>query len=845
MDMQGWVSLCGLRARLLAVGALVALLHGCGGGGGGGGSGDVANPSPQPIVSNYFPTTTGAVWIHKASDGSTYTLKVIGQQAVAEGQAATFQGKWSDLSEPFNYIMLATASEVKELGSLSSDGYERALGDVTLFRLPLTLGAEVLRRDKTIDAGIDIDGDQISDRLTLREVARVAAVESVVTAAGNFNNVVRIRSVTERTYRSSVSSRDVLGTFTKDEWYARDIGLVRYENTLKRDDGSESKFSYELSAYGVGALRSENQPPQVISATPAAGAVLSFAWGLQVQFSEELDLGTVNPQTIRVLDAQGNAVASSLQVFGRDVSVAFSNSLTVGRYEVQINGVSDVLGNPISSLRWSFDVDTVAPGVLSTLPVNDAVDVDPLTSIRIEFSEDINANSTQAAQFTLSEQQFCCTSIATQATLVGPRSIVITPSAPLKKRMRYTLGGVVYDKAGNGVVVQVSFTTVPEWFTFAKRPTHVVPARSTAVGDLTGDGRADLVVVPDSSANGALPLVVYPQRADGTLGDALPPTRLSSSCTWYGGLNAQVLDVNGDGRNDVVLSGDSCGGLVLLAGPSGDFERVVTIATTWVPRVRFADMNGDGRLDAITQSAPFSTETQLEVRLQLADGNFGPPQTAISAPVSDFAVADMNNDGRPDLVLVGALAPGRNVAWAPQLVGGGFGALSYLSHPVDANLQHVAVADLDGNGRLDVVAATASYNTSGLVVSLWSQTRDGSFGAAVTLSGREGVAGVSVADLDGDGRLDVVGHRAAGGLAVYRQTQAMTYAAAEFLVDSTGYGFSNPAYGDLNGDGKTDFVTQAAEVAYYIGAPALSAGSPLRKSNPTPVRREALSTTQR
>ncbi len=79
-----------------------------------------------------------------------------------------------------------------------------------------------------IDSFVDIDGDQISDRLTLHEVTRVAGVQSVVTAAGNFNNAVRIRSVTERNYRSSALSRDVKGTFTRDEWYVRDIGLVRF-----------------------------------------------------------------------------------------------------------------------------------------------------------------------------------------------------------------------------------------------------------------------------------------------------------------------------------------------------------------------------------------------------------------------------------------------------------------------------------------------------------------------------------------------------------------------------------------------------------------------------------------
>ncbi len=325
---------------------------------------------------------------------------------------------------------------------------------------------------------------------------------------------------------------------------------------------------------------------------------------------------------------------------------------------------------------------------------------------------------------------------------------------------------------------------------------------------MTGDGRADLVVVAQFDT------------------PAL-----------------QVLDVNGDQRNGVVVSDTACGVFVYLQGASGDFDRVVAVTNTGVSRIRFADVNSDGRLDAVTQAPSFFSDQKIEVRLQSADGSFGPVQTVALVTAADFAMVDINNDGRPDLVLAGNLAPGRNLAWAAQLAGGGFGVLNYLSHPVDANLQHLVVADLDGNGRLDIAAA-AGYFTPNAIVAIFHQASDGSFGTATLLPASDAFKTLAALDMDGDGRLDLVASQSnRGSMAVYRQTQPKVYAAAQYLINSMS-GQTGPAFGDLNGDGKTDFVTQIGEVAYFMGYPAKSAAPPQKTKVPL-QRHKARLMTQR
>ena len=110
-------------------------------------------------------------------------------------------------------------------------------------------------------------------------------------------------------------------------------------------------------------------------------------------------------------------------------------------------------------------------------------------------------------------------------------------------------------------------------------------------------------------------------------------------------------DFNDDGLPDLVTAGGEDTVSVLIGDQSGGFttSAVLRTADVWPWQVRAADFNGDGHLDIASMDNSTAT-----VRLGSGDGLFGPRG---AYPISDYPtglrVADMNNDRRPDIILLG------------------------------------------------------------------------------------------------------------------------------------------------------------------------------------------------
>lgn len=803
----------------------VSLLTACGGGGSGGGSPDGGSgPPSQVLEGDYLPAPTAALWTYAASDSTILTIKVVDERQMAEGRIATLENRWSDIPESFLSQTLRTTNDVRELGSQSTDAFTRALGDYSIVRLPLTVGSEFVQLDKTIEAGIDIDGDQISDRYTMRTVVRVAAVETITTLVGQ-HSAVRIRSVANRSYQSSVHRREVKGVFTTDEWYVRDIGLVRSETTLDRDDGTQSKFSYWITAFSVGGKRSETQAPTITLASPAAGSHVNHVFSLSLQFNEVIEPASVNERTVRLLDPTGQAVnLVNLQASGNQIYVSLNVSLGGGVHTFQVNGVTDQLGNGLVQ-SWTFEVDNTAPALVRTVPSANALDADPTAAITIEFSEDVNIAANNGASFAIYDASGCCDPVPSTVRVVPPRQVEIKPNASLKRRQKYRVNYYGSDRAGNPISGSYEFATAPEWFSYALRPVHVAAARATAIGDVTGDGRNDLVVVPTWSS--AVPFVIHPQLQNGQLGEALPPPLAAPipSCWGYWDVSSvQVVDVNNDGRRDVVVLA-SCGTVAFMQDANGGFTTTLVLADGSNSAVRFGDINGDGRADAVVSSAYSLALGSVAIRMQRPDGSFEDARIVASGlgAIGESAIVDLNGDGRVDLVFSGMLAPGRSLAWIAQTSDGGFSAPNYIAAPIDANLWRLVAADLNSDGRVDLVSM-GSIGWPGGTLMTFMQGSDGSF--VGTRIGTQGGASLAVSDTDADGRLDiVVGREGYGDVAIHRQQADGSFAVAQVLVSViTDYGVGIFAFGDLNGDGLMDWVTNRAELAYRIGdAPKLQA----------------------
>lgn len=164
---------------------------------------------------------------------------------------------------------------------------------------------------------------------------------------------------------------------------------------------------------------------------------------------------------------------------------------------------------------------------------------------------------------------------------------------------------------------------------------------------------------------------------------------------------------------------------------------------------------------------------------------------------NDTVSADLNGDGKLDMI--GALTNGT----ISVRYGNGDGTFMAVSTITTGGQRYVAVADVDGNGMMDIIHGR---NTNGFTVTL--QTTSG-FSAAVTYSGSgslvDGRIG-AMADVNGDGKMDLVQmhNGASQGVQVFLGNGDGSFYSSATIAATLTYGAAS--FGDINGDGKMDFI---------------------------------------
>jgi hypothetical protein len=332
------------------------------------------------------------------------------------------------------------------------------------------------------------------------------------------------------------------------------------------------------------------------------------------------------------------------------------------------------------------------------------------------------------------------------------------------------------------------------------------------VADLTGDGIPDIVSVPWGYAkpSSSFPHIVNVVlgNGDGTFQPALNyPVGLAPD-------GVAVADVNGDGIPDIIVANQQSDSVsVLLGNGDGTFQPQQTYTVGVLPSaVAVADVNGDGIPDIITgnQGAEGYAPPSVSVLLGNGDGSFRPQQTfriTTDRSLSNvaLAVADVNGDGKPDIVT--ANTPGFRYATVSDgsvsvLLGNGDGTFQLQkTFPVGVQPYSVAVADLNGDGRPDIVTANKSENT----VSVLMGHGDGSFAPQKPLVVGQDPTWVAVTDVNGDGKPDIITADKTGpDISVLLGNGAGTFQPQEtFPVDVVPNWIG---VADDNGDGKPDVV---------------------------------------
>jgi len=272
----------------------------------------------------------------------------------------------------------------------------------------------------------------------------------------------------------------------------------------------------------------------------------------------------------------------------------------------------------------------------------------------------------------------------------------------------------------------------------------------------------DVIRVHPSS--GRLAVVGWQSPMDGPVSVHGSFTRLSTGCgngiTWFIHNDAGLL-ARGMTNGDVVA--------VLLGNGDGTVQAPVEYDAGSDPRsVVLADLNQDGHPDLVAAN---HGSWDVSVLLGNGDGTLQPAAAyglGDSHAANQVAAGDLNGDGHLDLVVANG-APWQGIYEASVLLGNGDGTFQPPLLPAFHLGHSVAMADLNGDGRPDLVG-TAFFHHSPFdfsVVLAWLGNGDGTFpsGSAVTVPGDP--VSVAIGDLVGDGALDLaVALLTAGGVQI-------------------------------------------------------------------------------
>jgi len=270
-----------------------------------------------------------------------------------------------------------------------------------------------------------------------------------------------------------------------------------------------------------------------------------------------------------------------------------------------------------------------------------------------------------------------------------------------------------------------------------------------AAGDLDQDGHADVVI---ANRGGETVSVLF---GDGRGGFARQDLALGAA-PW----DAAIGDLDGDGRPDLAIALHDANQVALRlrdpAAPRG-FLSAAPLATGARPAaVAIADLDGDGRVDlAIAERGTNSVRILLQDPAQA--GAFRAPVMHVAGPAPlHLAVADLDVDGRADLVVACSTGDAVAVLLGDARAQGGLRPATTIG--VGRHPAHVAVADADGDGAPDIAVSCAASlgGPSGVSLLLQDPRSAGTFLAPVTVTAGGAPEGAAWGDLDGDGRLDLV-----------------------------------------------------------------------------------------
>jgi hypothetical protein len=336
---------------------------------------------------------------------------------------------------------------------------------------------------------------------------------------------------------------------------------------------------------------------------------------------------------------------------------------------------------------------------------------------------------------------------------------------------------------------------------------------SVAIGDIDEDHRLDMAIsnVVDNTIS------VFLGHGDGTFEPRVDHP---------GGLHARTVilgDANRDDRLDLIVANETASSVdVFLGDGTGNFRTGTGTSVGDGPELLVGgDWDGDGNLDVAVSTA---NSGNIAIRLGSPGGGFRPAaDVPVAFPPGSLAAGDWDQDGHADLAVTGW----GSSALVSTFHGNGDGTFQHAADlTAVSDFHRLGVADLDRDGRWDVVVSNASSRS----LSVYRGETGGAFAAATTVSLAGSPSEFALGDVNGDGAPDiVVSEFNPAGVVVLLGDGTGSFTAGPAVTTPE---IQNPPFlllSDLNGDGVLDlgltsdaFVTN--DRSHDVCAVALGAG---------------------
>ncbi len=337
-----------------------------------------------------------------------------------------------------------------------------------------------------------------------------------------------------------------------------------------------------------------------------------------------------------------------------------------------------------------------------------------------------------------------------------------------------------------------------------------------SMGDMNGDGKLDLAIV-----NFIFNTVSMLLNTTATGAATASFSANQEFATGTGPIHVTLCDVNEDGKLDLIVANFNSNNVSVLLNSTAPGAATPSFAakqdfdTGEAPLfIAVGDLNGDGKLDLAVANLHVST---VSVLLNTTNLGTATPGFAVKQDVDTGAnprsvtLGDLNGDSKLDLAVVNAGSNTVSVllnTTAPGSATASFTAkrdFAAGTAPVS-----ITVGDLNSDGKLDLVVANInSNNVSVLLNTTTPGAATPSFAAKQDFVTGDDPVSVTVGDLNGDGKLDLIVANLISTVSVLFNTTAPGASAATFATKQdfpTGDGPRFVSVGDLNGDGKLDLA---------------------------------------